>query len=404
MTTIATLQSLLTGPTTGDEGRAFIRDLVATAPTPISITVLDTPGTPEGAIVWALGDAEALRSSDRLEFAKSGFRSTCSRDWLGVNAEEIYGVVPREEDFATSNVTVTNSSGALYGPFPPASMRFVNDTTNVVYANIEEVTLPIGPSTTTVGIVAIEAGSGSDAQVGEVNRLETPLEGVTVTNPQPALGKDAESADSLNRRIDSRIGVFGVDGATGFATGGSASAYESIARNGVDNGGGVPREDGTRVTVTRTQLVRDDATGVSTLYLADDDGPLAIGDVAIVEAPIQAYAEWISSEIEVENTTAVAVTVSGTLTITDVGADDATILARIDDELTAASRKSKLSGFGGSVSLRYVENAVEAAGDEGKPTAFTLVDIALSSPSGPTALDDGEVLVLSRGTITIVRE
>ncbi len=405
MTTIATLQQLLTGPMTGDQGRDLLRGLIATAPQPIPITVLDTPGTHEGAIVWALGEAEASRSSERLEFAKGGFRSTASRAWLGIQAREVYGLEPQEEDFATTNVTIENSSGALYGPLPIGALRFVNSETQAVYANAEEVTIPIGPSEVTVGLIAIEAGTASDAQVGEIDSLETPLEGVTVTNPQPALGKDQESEDSLNRRIDARIGVLGVPGATGFATGGSASSFESIAKNGVDNGGGVPREDGSRVAVTRTQLVRDDETGELTLYLADDDGPLATGDVEIVAEPVQAYAEWICSDVTVENSTAVPVTVSGTLTITDTGADDDAILDQIDVELTAASRKAPMGGFnGGLVKLRYVENAVESAGDAGQTTAFTLVDISLSSPSGSTALDPGEVIVLSRGTITIVRE
>lgn len=405
MTTIASVESLLSGPTTGDEGRNLIRGLIATAPTPIPLSVIDTPGTHEGAIVWALGEAEAQRSLVRLEYAKSAFRSTASRDWLGVVAEEQYGVTPRNEDFATTNVTITNASGALYGPFPLGTLRFVNDTTKAVYQNAEEVTIPIGPAATvTVGVIAIEAGTASDAQVGEINRLETPLEGVTVTNPQPALGQEAESAESLNARIDAKIGTLGVPGANGFATGGSASAFEAIARNGADNGGGVPRADGSRISVTKTRLIRDDAGGIPTVVFADDDGPLAVGDATLVSDEIIRYAEWIGTEVIAGNATPIPTTVSGTITITDCAATDTQVLAQIDAELTRANRIAPIGGFGsGFIQPKYIENAVESAGDAGKPTAFTLIDISLT-PGSPVLLQQAEIIILSRGTITIVRE
>lgn len=405
MTTLATLQSLLTGPTTGDEGRNLIRGLIATAPFPIPISVIDTPGTHEGAIVWALGEAEAQRSAVRLEYARSAFRSTASRAWLGVVAEEQYGVVPRNETFATTSVTITNASGALYGPFVLGELRFVNSTTNVVYQNAEEVTIPIGPSAVSVSVIAIESGTASDAQVGEIDRLETPLEGVTVANPQPALAQDEETAESLNDRIDDRIGTFGVPGATGFATGGTRSSFESIAKNGVDNGGGVPRADGSRIAVTRTQLVRNDSTGEQTLYVADDDGPIAGGDLTTVESAVQAYAEWISSTVDVVNATAVPVPVSGTVTVTRTSATNDQILLQIDVELVRGTRDAQMGGFapGSNIPVRYVENYVESAGDVGKPTQFTLVDIALTEPAANVPLAVGEVAVLSRDNIHIVR-
>lgn len=418
MTTIADLAALLTGPATGEEGRTFVRELIATAPQPIPLVVLDTAGTHESAIVWALGDGEALRSADRLLYAASGFRSLASRPWLGIVALEIYGVPPRGADRATTNVTVTNSSGAVYGPFQIGELRLKNSTTEAIYENAEIVTLlfgvnPVlpqsGPRRATMGVRAVEAGEASTAQIGEIDELETPLEGVTVTNAQPAIGQDEESSESLNRRIDARIGTFGVDGATGFATGGTASSFESIALNGVDNGGGVPREDGSRITVTRTQLLRDDDTGELTLYVADDDGPLAGGDITLVEAAVQAYAEWIGTTVTVSNTVAVPILVEGTVTIQGAAATNAQIEAQWDVELAQASRIAPVGGFvippslTGTIPLRYVENAIENAGDAGKATAFTLVDIELDAPTGATALDPGEVAVLTRGEIVIVR-
>lgn len=415
---IQDLADLLEGPWTGDEGRDLVRELIATAPQPIPLETLDTPGTHESAIVYALGEAEAMRSSNRLLYAASGFRSTASRPWLGVVADQQYGMTAGLADRATTNLTVANASGAVYGPFLVGELRFRNSTTDAIYENAEACTIlfganPVlptsGPRRSTLGIRAVEAGAASSAQIGEIEELETPLEGVTVTNAQPALGRDEESAENINVRIDARIGAFGVDGATGFATGATKTAFESIAKNGVDNGGGVPREDGSRITVTRTQFVRDDDTGDMTLYVADDDGPIAGGDLTLVESAVQAYAEWVGVEITLENTVAVPILVEGTVTITGAAATNAQIEAQWDVELTRASRESPVGGFvippalTGTIPLRYVENAVESAGDAGKPTAFTLVDIELDAPAGATALDVGEVAVLTRGEIAIVR-
>lgn len=402
--TLLTAAELLSGPVTQPEGEALIRALITTAPEIIPVEVLDTPGAPEAAIVFALGAAEAQRSADRLLWARSAFRSTASRAWLGVVALEQYGVTPGSADYATTNLNIVNSSGALYGPFTAGTLRAVNEETDAVYTNVEEVTIPILGSVI-AGFVAIEPGSASNAAIGEISRLETPLEGVTVTNAQPALGTDEESAVSLNERIDARLGTFGVPGATGFSTGGTASAYEALARGGFDNRGGVPRADGSRITVTRTQIVLDILTGALTLYVADDDGPIATGDLTTVETLVQSYAEWIGAQVDVANSIAVPVTVSGALTIRGASATNAQILAGIDDELVASSKGCPIGGFppSSSAPLRYVENAVESAGDAGKLTAFTLVDIALSAPVGATALAAGEVLVLARGTITITR-
>jgi len=401
------LSVLFAGPVSGDEGRAFLRGLLGSAPYPIPPIVLDTPGAPEGAIVWALGEAEALRSADRLAFARSAYRSTASREWLAVQADEIFGLVVRDADFATTTVTLANSSGALYGPFAEGQLRFVNTSTKKVFVNTAEVTIPIGPSSVVVGVRALEAGSASNAGVSAIDKFETPLEDVSVANPQPALGQDAEDAASINRRIDARIGAFGVAGA-GFSTGGTESAFASIALSGADGGGGVLRPDGSRVTVTRTKTERDDAAGTVTLFLADDDGPLEPSDLALVADEVQAYAEWIGSEVIVSNASAVTISISGTLTIAATTADDAAILARIDDELVAASRAAPIGGTvippatSGVVTLDEVREAILCAG-RGGVVSFQAKRLTLTAPIADVSLAAGAVPILARVTLTIAR-
>lgn len=402
-TTLTDIEALLTGPVTGDEARTFLRELIATAPEPIPLEVLNTAGTPESAIIYALGEAEAQRSADRLLFARSAFRSTASRGWLAIVARQQFGVVAKGADFATTNGTLANSGGGVYGPFEPRTLRFRVSATQKIFLNTTTVTIT-ALSSQSIGLIAEEPGSASTAQVGEIDELETPLDGVSITNAQPALGQDEEPAASINDRIDARIGALGVDGATGFSTGATASAFESIAKNGPDNGGGVIRSDGSRISVTRTKLVANLVTNQLILYVADDDGPIAGGDLTLVQSAVQAYAEWIGSVVTVSNVSLVSISVSGAVTIRGTPTD-AALNAAVDIAMTAASRTSPIGGFppGADIPLRFVENAVESVGDAGQTTAFVLVNIVLSDPTGSTALAEDEVVAISRDTLAWTR-
>lgn len=390
-------------PINGDEGREFVRGLIATAPDPIPPEVLDTPGTPDGAIVYALGEGEAIRSNDRALFAASASRATASRPYLGVIASDVYAVPPRGQTFATTDVLLSNASASYYGPFAAGELRFVNDVSEKLYVNTNPVgTIVAGATNVSISVRALEAGSASTAQPNEITRLETTLNGVIVTNPAAAIGRDEETSESLNGRIDAKIGSLGQPGARGWNTGATSTSFEAVAKNGPDDGGGCVRADGTRVEVTRTQVVTNYATGDVTLYLADDDGPINGGDVAVVEDPVQTYAEWVGVEVDVQNSTLVTISYSGTLTIkaNSVSATDNEIRAAVQVELTAAGRALQI---GEGPTLDYGKNAILNAGDSSKTTAFRVVSLVLTNPLANTVLSAGQVASLVLGTFTIVR-
>jgi hypothetical protein len=390
-------------PIDGEEGREFVRGLIATAPDPIPPEVLDTPGTPEGAIVYALGEGEAIRSTDRALFAASAARSTANRPYLGVIASDVYSVTPRDQTFATTDVLLSNTSAAYYGPYDPGELRFVNDTTEKLYVNTDAIpTIVAGATNLPISVRALEAGSASTAQPNEITRLETTLDGVSVTNPAAAIGQDEETSDSLNGRVDAKIGSLGTPGARGWNTGATATSFEAIAKNGPDDGGGCVRADGTRIEVTRTQVVTNYATGDVVLYLADDDGPINAGDVPVVEEQVQTYTEWVGVEVDAQNSTLVTVSYAGTLTIkaNSVAATDTEIRAAVQVELTNAGRALQI---GEGPTLDYGRNAILNAGDSSKPTAFRVVSLVLSSPAADTVLAAGQVAALVLGTLTINR-
>lgn len=391
-------------PVTADEARDILRELVITSPAQIPAEVLDTPTTSEAAIVYALGEAEAVRSTDRAFFARSAARSTASAPYLRVISREQFSLEPKGETFGTTNIVLDNASASFYGPYDPGQFVVRNSVTKKLYSNVAEIPgIPAGTMGLVIGVRAVEAGTESNALPNEITELETPLAGVTITNPTALVAQDEEEPARLNGRIDAKIGSLGEPGARGWNTGATSTSFEAVAKNGPDDGGGCVRDDGSRIDVTRTQVLRDDLLGTVTLFVADDDGPLLTADVDTIRPVVQDYTEWQGLTVDVQNSTLVTVIYDGTLTIAakSVSADDATILAAISQSLTDASRGLEV---GEGPTLDYGRDAITDVGNPGLATSFKLKSLVLTQPLADTVLSDGEVAALVLGTITIVRQ
>jgi hypothetical protein len=392
-------------PINSDEARTILRDLVITSPAQIPAEVVDTPTTSESAIVYALGEGAASFSKDRALFARSAARSTATDPYLRVIAKEQFSLPPRTQTFGTTNIVLDNASDSFYGPYEAGQFVVRNSATKKLYSNISPIDpgIPGGTTGLVIGVRAVEAGTDSNANPGEINELETPLQGVSITNPAALIALDNESADSLNNRIDKKIGSLGVPGSRGWSTGATDSSFEAIALNGPDDEG-IFRDDGSIIEVTRTQVVGDNLAGTKTLFLADDDGPLLSGDVVTVRNVVQPYAEWLGLELDVENSTQVTITYSGTLTIDakKVSASDIAIRTEMQKQLTALGRTLKV---GEAPAYDAGRDAILDAGNAGKATAFKIKEpgLVLSSPLAYAALNAGEVASLVLGTMTIVR-
>lgn len=405
MTPVEILQTQVTQ----EQALAALKGFILSAPNPPDEITLDTPGTPENAFIYGLALAEEYRSEDRAGYAQAAFRSTSPIEYLRIHSADFFGLPVQIAGYATTLMSVTNITGNLYGPFEPGELRVVNDATKAVYENTAVVTIqpaqlsPFVAWAGSFGVRAIDAGTASNAAVGDIDRLESALDGVTVANTQPALTVDDESKESINRRIDARIGLFGVAGAEGLSSGGPATAAESIALSGRDSGGGCLRADGTRIQVTRTKLVRDDATGISTLYVGDDDGPLDPADLAIVEDEVQFYAEWATSRIEVANVASIAITIDADMTIRGSTLSNAQIEALIEAGLPAASLVVPIGGFdvspNNAVPIEYLEGALR----EPLIGKATVVTIAVTLPAADVLFAANNVANLQLGTLAITR-
>lgn len=406
---MTTAVDLLGQQVTQEQALAALKGWVLSAPSPPEETTLDTAGTPENAFLYALSVGDAFRSDDRARMALAGFRTTADIEFLRLHSIEFFNLPVQVASFGTTVDELTNASGNQYGPFEPGELRFVHKTTKALYENTAVVTIepaqlsPLVESVLSVAIRAIEAGTGSNAAIDDIDRLETPLEGVTVTNTQPVIASDDESKESINRRIYALIGLFGPAGADNFSTGGPSTAVESIALNGRDKGGGCLRPDGSRVQVTRSKLLRDDATGVSTLYVGDDDGPLDSGDLATVEEEVQWYAERICSTVEVSNVVVNSITVNATMTIRKTSLLNSEIEAAVTASFPAAALAVPIGGFAVSpddaVPKEYIEGAIRGAA-AGK---WQTVTIAVTLPAADVVMAANEVAVFVLGTLTTTR-
>lgn len=272
------------------------------------------PGKPERTILAIVAQTLAARDTASLAMGKGGFLRTARGSWLTLLARDQYGVERIEATCATAEDAqqFTNSSGVAY-PVDVGDLTVSNPTTKKTYRNASAGTIPAG-GTVTLDLVAVEPGSASNSDVGEISNLVDALPGVTTTNLLALVGTDEQSDDSLVEDCLLSLGAVSPDG--------PRQAYEYVARRAT-------RSDGSTVDVNRVRSYPDGATGDVVILLAGSSGPPAGTDVTIVDDAIQESACPLGITATVTACTGVAVAPTYTLYVPD------TCLAT-DDELKAA--------------------------------------------------------------------
>jgi hypothetical protein len=183
--------------------------------------------------------------------------------WLTILAYFVYGVTRIDATFAEGEVTLTNAGGGEY-LYDPGELLFLNTASGKVYKNLARVEL-IGVGTLTTAVRAVEPGSASTANAGEIDDLVTRLLEVTVTNASPLIGGDAQG--DVDLRADCALAR------SALSPFGAKDAYAYFARRTVQ---GLPLtlEDGTVIGVTRTQVVPE-GSGAITVYVATASGDVS---------------------------------------------------------------------------------------------------------------------------------
>lgn len=232
-------------------------------------------------------------------FIKSGFLETAEGDWLTLLARHVYGVERKTATYATGSVTLTNTGGGLF-PFAAEGLRLlktISPTVKKAFVNTQAFTLNPG-ETKTITVRAVEAGTTSNANAGEIDSSEVPMYGVEIENEEPVLGIDAESDPELREACIDKLGTLSVGGVRG--------AYKFAASRAT-------RPDGTPVNINRISVSPESSTGVVDIYCASPSGAPDPTDVTYVRDAVEAIARPDSVTANVN--AAVPVQVARTLTI-----------------------------------------------------------------------------------------
>lgn len=226
---------------------------------------------------------------------KSGFLDYSESPWLEFLAEEVYGVTPTPLSFATGPLTVDNNAGGDFH-FEPRAFRIFNPVTKKVYVNRDAFDVAPNQLGVAITIDAVEGGAASSSDAGQITGIETPGNGLSVTNEEAVVGYDAESAASIRLRCRLKLASLSPDGA--------AAAHDYVARTFELNGG---------VVVTRTNGIWDSDVGEVTLYIAGPSGAISSPDVAKVQAAIDRLTTPTGIDVTVVSATNKVVNVTATV-------------------------------------------------------------------------------------------
>jgi hypothetical protein len=260
MTSIFDFNDLIE-PATAEEVQAKYFDILGA----VGVTTTQwSPGSVLRTYISGTSILIASLSEVMALMTRSGYLEFSEGDWLTTVAHYVYGVDRNLATSATGKLTLVNSGGALYS-LGPGDLIVRCPANNKTYRN--EAAFTLNPLTTLsdVAIIAIEAGADSTAETGEINELVTTLLNVSVSNPNPVVGDDAEADPELRDRCYSKLGSLSPFGPW--------DAYRYAAVNAT-------RVDGSNCGVTRTQNDRD-GYGNQWTYVATDSGgvPGAVGDL-----------------------------------------------------------------------------------------------------------------------------
>lgn len=345
----------------------------------------------------ALFNVEAEMFSGPLEASvvgliRSRFLDLATGEWLKVKAEQDYGVIVPPATYATTDLTLTNSSGFVYTN-DANDLTFKNTTTGKTYHNITGGTLAakVGatPGTLTVTVVADEQGSDSSAGVGEIDSIVTTLNGVTCSNAVAAIGVDEQSGDTTRALCRARLARRSANGAKG--------AYVDTAMDST-----LTATSG----ITNARSYGDSDTGDVTLYLRGPSGAVSSTDRTLVETAVLSTCTplCITPTVISAANVVIAITYSMSLykscnkTAADAAADiekalEALFAARpIGGDIIAPATTGKLY-------RSLIQSTIQSV----FPQAFNVV---VSAPSGDTDLTNGQVAALGVVTpaITLVKD
>lgn len=343
---------------------------------------------------WQAGDptrsvyhfvAEILsRLEDMIAgFIESGFLDHATGDWLTILAKQVYNVDRVEATFATTEVTLTNASGAVY-VFASGDITFKSSLTDQTYHNTSGGTLLAG-ATLDLDVEADVAGSDGSAGIGEIDELVTVYLGVTCSNAAAAVGVDEEEDEALRGRCRDKLAALSPNG--------PAEAYSYVATNSDLTG---------TTAVTRARVFSESNTGDVTVYLAGASGAVQEADRALVEAAILLWATPLCITPTVLAATNLDVPVTYTLWVYErVNEEEADVEEAVETALRAMFAARPIGGdfLPGELTGSLFRDLVVSTIRETFPD--DTFHVTVDAPANDTALTNAQVARLGTVTPTI---
>ncbi len=341
------------------------------------------PGAVVRTIIAIFAAVIAAWTAITARFARLGFADLSTGAWLRLVAWYVYRVAPNDATFATGSITLVNGSGGVYDE-AIGDLIVTNPTTKKSYRNAEAFHLG-ALETITVAISAVEIGSASTAEPGDIALLTTPLNGVSCSNAGRVVGRDNEDDASLRARCGERLGALSPMGPW--------DAYSYAVKSAL-------RSDGSALGVTRVRILKD-GFGHVTVLLADAAGAIAAQDIDTANDAIARNAEPQCVTATAVSATALPVNVTYSAWLYNTSArTDAQIEQAIAASLSAFMARQPISGnivpgdTAGKVFASSVSDAIGSAMSE-----IFRVTVA----GGDVTVAQTEVPVLGSVTPTVIQ-
>lgn len=278
-------------------------------------------------------------NSAALPVMRAPFLDYASGVVLTQVAISIYNTYRFDATFASGPVKIENRSKTAFYTFTGGDVRIRNPATGKTYKNIAP-TPPddsLGPWSgsgaypfVTMTFVADEAGSASTSAAGTFEVLDS-LPGLFANNEIALVGTDEERDDELRARARAAVGPFSPMG--------PALAYETAVKSAV-------RPDGTPVVVNRVRILTPGGDGTLTIVVASPSGPVAPGDIPLIQAKVQELAEPLGITATVISATAKVVAFNYTAyTRATAGLSSAEISAAVSNALIEWFRLAPIAGW-----------------------------------------------------------
>ena len=326
----------------------------------------------------------------QVEVVKAGFLDLATGIWLDALAFEVYDVTRVPATFAAGSVTLSNSAGGSH-TYAARTFNVFSPSTNKVYTNSASFTLAPLQVGLVVPVEAIEVGAASSASIGTVTALQTPLIGVSVANPQPIVGLEAESDASV--RLRCRLSTAAV------SPNGPADAYRYVALTPSLNG---------NVVCTRATLTPPSSTGSATLLVAGPNGALTGGEVSAIQTAINKLCVPTGFSVLVVSASGRPMAVTSTVYVYSalgiVSAElQAAIQTRLANYVAGLPIGADYTTPGdGNVFANTLESEIRASTTPGA-TGAQIHRVTLTVPAADLPIASTEVVTLSTVTTTVVQ-